>query len=118
MSNHLFSFQFHETRAEGFGSWRQSIACTDRSTYLKLLPVANSVRCAATQGERWIRFPKIVFNAICTESKDASMSGFETELDGREEPTQTPTAPNSVEAVRPSSATIGRTLVVGVIVAV
>jgi MFS family permease len=46
------------------------------------------------------------------------MSGFETEVDEREEPTQTPAAPNSVEAVRPSSAAIGRTLVVGVLVAV
>ena len=46
------------------------------------------------------------------------MSGFETEVDGREEPTQTPAAPNSVEAVRPSSAAIGRTLVVGVLIAI
>ena len=46
------------------------------------------------------------------------MSGFETEAGGREEPTQIPAAPNSVEAVRPSSATIGRTLVVGVVIAV
>jgi MFS family permease len=45
------------------------------------------------------------------------MSGFETEVDGREEPTQTPAAPNSVEAVRSSSAAIGRTLVVGVLIA-
>jgi hypothetical protein len=46
------------------------------------------------------------------------MSGFETEVDGRDEPTQSPAAPNSVEAVRPSRAAIGRTLVVGVLMAV
>jgi MFS family permease len=46
------------------------------------------------------------------------MSGLETEFDGREEPTQAPAAPNPVEAVRPQRATIGRTLVIGVIVAV
>ena len=46
------------------------------------------------------------------------MSGFETEVDGREEPTQTPAAPNSVEAIRPSSAAIVKTLVVGVLIAV
>jgi MFS family permease len=62
--------------------------------------------------------PKTLFNAIYTESKEASMSGFETEVAGREEPTQTPAVPTSVEAVRPSSAAIGRTLVVGVLVAV
>jgi hypothetical protein len=45
------------------------------------------------------------------------MSGFDTELDGREEPAQTPAAPNSVEAVRPISAAFGRTLVVGVLLA-
>ena len=45
------------------------------------------------------------------------MNGFETEVNGREEPTQTPAAPNSAEAVRPSSAAIGRTLVVGVLFA-
>ena len=46
------------------------------------------------------------------------MNGFETEVDGREEPTQTPAAPNSVDAIRPSSAAIGRTLVVGVLIAI
>jgi hypothetical protein len=46
------------------------------------------------------------------------MSGFATEIDGRDEPTQKPAAPNSVEAVRPSRAAIGRTLVVGVLMAV
>ncbi len=46
------------------------------------------------------------------------MSGFETEVDGREAPSQTPAAPNAGEAVRPSSAAIGRTLVVGVLIAV
>ena len=46
------------------------------------------------------------------------MSGSETEADGREEPTQTPAAPNSVEAVGPRSAGMGRTLVVGVLIAV
>ena len=45
------------------------------------------------------------------------MSGFETEVDGPEELTQTPAAPNSVEAVRPGSAAIARTLVVGVLIA-
>jgi MFS family permease len=45
------------------------------------------------------------------------MSGFETDVNGRDEPTQTPAAPNSVEAVRPSSVAIGRTLVVGVLLA-
>jgi len=45
------------------------------------------------------------------------MSGFETEVDGREKLTQTPAAPNSVETVRPDSAAIGRTLVVGVLIA-
>jgi hypothetical protein len=45
------------------------------------------------------------------------MSGFGTEVDGREKLTQTPAASNSVEAVRPSSATIARTLVVGVLIA-
>jgi MFS family permease len=46
------------------------------------------------------------------------MSGFETEVDGRAEPTQIPAAPISVEAVMPSPAAIGRTLVVGVLLAV
>jgi MFS family permease len=45
------------------------------------------------------------------------MSGFETEVDGREEFTQTPAKQTSVESVRPSSAAIGRTLVVGVLIA-
>jgi MFS family permease len=45
------------------------------------------------------------------------MSGFETEVGGREDPTQTPAAPNSVEAVWPSSAAVARTLVVGVLIA-
>jgi len=45
------------------------------------------------------------------------MSGFETEVDGRAEPTKTPAAPISVEAVMPSSAAIGKTLVVGVLIA-
>jgi MFS family permease len=51
------------------------------------------------------------------ESKEASMNGFETEGDGREKLSQTPAAPNPVEDVRPSSAAIGRTLVVGVLLA-
>jgi hypothetical protein len=46
------------------------------------------------------------------------MNGFETEPDRREEPARTPAAPNSMEAFRPSSAAIGRTLVFGVLVAV
>src|SRR5271166_4039443 len=46
------------------------------------------------------------------------MSSFETEVDGREEPTQTPAAPNSVEAVRPSSTAIGKTLALGVLIAI
>ena len=45
------------------------------------------------------------------------MSGSETAVGGREEPTQTPAAPNSVEAVGPSPAAIGRALVVGVLLA-
>ena len=45
------------------------------------------------------------------------MSGFETEVEGREKLTQTPAAPNSAESVRPSSAAIGRTLVLGVLIA-
>jgi hypothetical protein len=46
------------------------------------------------------------------------MSGFETEVDGREKLTQTPAAPNSAEAVRPGSAAIGRTLVLGILIAI
>jgi hypothetical protein len=46
------------------------------------------------------------------------MSGSETEVDGREEPTQAPAAPNSVETVRPSSAAIVKSLVVGVLIAI
>jgi hypothetical protein len=46
------------------------------------------------------------------------MSGFETEVDGRENFTQPPPAPKSVEAVRMSPAAIGTTLVVGVFIAV
>ena len=46
------------------------------------------------------------------------MSGIETQIDRRDQPTQTPATPNSVEAVRPSRAAIGRTLVVGVLIAV
>jgi MFS family permease len=46
------------------------------------------------------------------------MNGFEAEVDGRETLSQTPAAPNSVEDVRPSSAAMGRTLVVGVLLAV
>jgi hypothetical protein len=45
------------------------------------------------------------------------MSGFETEVDGRENLTQPPPAPKSLEAIRPSAAAIGRTLVVAVLVA-
>jgi MFS family permease len=60
----------------------------------------------------------VLFNASCTESKDASMSGLETGVDGREEPAETPAAPTSVGAVRPSSAAIGKSVVFGVLVAV
>jgi hypothetical protein len=59
----------------------------------------------------------MLFNAICAEWKDASMSGFETEVDGREEPTPTPAAPKSMDAVRTSSAAIGKTLIVGILIA-
>ena len=46
------------------------------------------------------------------------MSDSEADVNGREEPTQTPAAPSSVEAVGPRSAAMGRTLVVCVIMAV
>lgn len=46
------------------------------------------------------------------------MSGFETEVDGREEPTQTPAASISVEAIRPSSMATCKALLVGVLIAV
>ena len=82
------------------------------SSHLKFHPVANSVRCIATQwGNGVIAFPKLLFNEICTEFKDASMSGFETEGDGLEKLIQTPAAPDSVEAAWPNTAAIGRTLV-------
>jgi hypothetical protein len=58
-----------------------------------------------------------MFNAVGDEPKDASMSVVETEGDGREGRAQTPPATNSAEAVRPSSGAIGRTLVVGVVIA-
>ena len=45
------------------------------------------------------------------------MSGLETKVDGREELSQTPAAANSVEAIGPSRAANGRTLVVGVFIA-
>jgi MFS family permease len=59
-----------------------------------------------------------MFNSISTEPKDASMSGFETEADGREKPAQTSAAPNSVDACPQGSAGIGRTLVVGVLISI
>jgi hypothetical protein len=46
------------------------------------------------------------------------MSGLGTQVNGPEEPTETSAAPNSVESVGSSSAMIGRTLMVVVIVAV
>jgi MFS family permease len=45
------------------------------------------------------------------------MNGFELEVDGRGQPTQTPAPPESTEAARPSSAALARTLVVGVLFA-
>jgi hypothetical protein len=46
------------------------------------------------------------------------MSGAEREVDERRRPDSPPAAPNSVETVRPSAIAIGRTLVVGVLIAV
>jgi MFS family permease len=45
------------------------------------------------------------------------MSGYETQVDGREEPTPTHGESNPVKVVWPSSAAIGRTLIVGVLIA-